>query len=200
MKYVNQLKYPHWLYVTRTEMEEEQKEIGRTTTVKTSACGLCAAVMVAHRLLPNCAFDLAEAIELSYAINANRLRGTRYKLYAPAFAEKLGLKYKASGDLDELRHCLRTGGAAVAIAGGDRCGHVGLFTHGGHFITIINEEPDGRFAILDPSYQEGKYEEEGRRGKVEVKNGCITLCTPETLLEECPMGKGDQAFFLFWRG
>ena len=46
----------------------------------------------------------------------------------------------------------------------DMCG---LFTHGGHYITILST--DGKDAcILDPSYKEGKYEEEGRQGKAEV--------------------------------
>ena len=46
MKYINQREYPDWLYVTRTDMDEEQRERGRVTTVASSACGLCAAVMV----------------------------------------------------------------------------------------------------------------------------------------------------------
>ena len=72
MKYVNQLEYPHWLYVTRTEMEDEkEREKGKTTTVRSSGCGLCSAVMVAHRLIPNCEFELRDALDLSYAVEAN---------------------------------------------------------------------------------------------------------------------------------
>ena len=40
MKYVNQKEYPDWLYVTRTDMEGEDKEKGRTTTISGSGCGL----------------------------------------------------------------------------------------------------------------------------------------------------------------
>lgn len=198
MKFVNQRDYPHWLYVTRTDMEEEaEREKGKTTTVASSACGLCSAVMVADRLLPNCAFDLGQAISLSYEVKANYRRGTSYARFAPAFAEKLGLRYENTRDLDALRHCLRTGGAAVALVTEHKDTPPGLFTHRSHYITIINEEPDGRFAILDPYFYEGKFDEEGRKGRVEVKYGYLILCAPEILMGE--LDEKYDALHLFWR-
>ena len=197
MKYVNQLKYTHWLYVTKTEMEGADHEHGKTTTVRRSGCGLCSAVMVADRLLPDCQFELEDALQLSYDSRANHNRGTDYKRFAPAFAEKLGLIYEGTKDLDRLLYCLRTGGAAVALVTA-REGHVGLFTKRGHYIAVIGEEPDGRVAILDPSYVEGKYEEEGRQGKVEMKFGVVALCDPQILAEEA--SEPEIPFHLFWRG
>lgn len=198
MKYVNQLEYPHWLYVTRTELEDEERRLsGKTTTVKSSGCGMCAAVMVADRLLPNCDFDLADAISLSYEVKANHRVGTSYTRFAPAFAEKLGLKWESSKNIEDLRRCLRTGGAAVVLVGGDHDDHIGLFTHGGHYMTVISEEADGRFAILDPSYRPDKFDEEGRPGKVEVKNGVVILCDAKTLEEETEIK--PTPYFLFWR-
>lgn len=199
MKYVCQLDYPHWLYITRTEQEGELKEKGKTTTIRSSGCGLCSAVMVADRLLPGCDFDLKAAIDLSYEVKANRARGTTYPLFAPAFAKRLGLKLEASADIEDLRRCLRTGGAAVVYVGGHYEDHVGVFSRGGHYIAAISEEPDGRFAILDPSYYEGKYEEEGRKGKVEVRNGVIALCSGETLASDIKR-EADKHYYLFWRG
>lgn len=197
MKYINQLDYPHMLYVTRTGFEGAARERGKTTTVKASGCGLCSAVMVADRLLPNCEFSLEDALELSYAAKANHKKGTDYDLFAPAFAEKLGLRWEASKDLEELRRCLRTGGAAVVLVDGDREGHIGLFTHGAHYITIISEEADGRFVILDPSFRPDKYEEEGRQGKVEIRNGVMVLCDGDTL--EVETEPEPTPYHLFWR-
>ena len=197
MKFVNQRDYPHWLYVTRTDMEDKDREYGRTTTVFTSACGLCSAVMVADRLLPNCGFELSDAIDLSYAVKANYRIGTAYSRFAPAFAEKLGLRLETSNDLEDLRKCLRTGGAAIVLARGDREGKVGLFTHTGHYVTAINEEPDGRIAILDPYFYDGKFDEEGRKGKVELRNNVIVLCDGETLSEEADVK--TVPYYLFWR-
>jgi archaeosine-15-forming tRNA-guanine transglycosylase len=102
-----------------------------------------------------------------------------------------------SGDLQRLLQCLRTGGAAVVHVR-EEDGKIGLFTHGGHYVAVIGEEPDGRVAVLDPSYKEGKYEEEGRKGKVEMKNGVIALCTPEVLDEDATHSR-DVCYYLFWR-
>ena len=65
MKFVRQLDYPHWLYITRTGHEGEEFEKGKTTTMATSGCGLCSAVMMAHQLIPNCQFELQDALDLS---------------------------------------------------------------------------------------------------------------------------------------
>lgn len=197
MRYVNQRDYPDMSYVTRANPKNINHEKGKHTTVSSSGCGLCSAIMVADRLLPSYRFELEDAIELSYSVGANHAIGTDPKLFFPAFAEKMGLKLVSTNDLDALLHCLRTGGAAVVHVGGDREGHIGLFTHGGHYMVIIGEEPDGRLAILDPSYCESKYEEEGRVGKVEVVNGVIVLCDPQILDGEGHVSKTH--YHLFWR-
>lgn len=198
MKYVNQLEYPDWLYVNRTEHEDAaEREAGKTKTIATSGCGLCAAVMVADRLLVDSKFELKDALRLSYDTKANHRKGTDYERFAPAFAEKLGFKLEMTDDAERVHYCLRTGGAVVVHSGGDREGYVGVFTHGGHYVTLINEEPDGRIAVLDPSYKEGKYEEEGRKGKVEMKNGYIGLCDLSVLAKDAE--NRSPGFYLFWR-
>ena len=197
MRYVNQLDHPHMLYVTRTELEGAARERGRTTKIAKSGCGLCSAIMVADRLLVNYKFDLDDAIQLSYDTKANHRVGTDYQRFAPAFAEKLGLRLEMTSDPEQLLRCLRTGGAAVAHVA-EREGYTAVFTHRGHYIAVIGEEPDGRLAILDPSYKEGKYEEEGRKGKVELKDGVIALCTPEVLHEDTKRER-DVVYYLFWR-
>lgn len=197
MKYVNQKKYPHIPYITRTRLEGQDWEKGQKTTISSSGCGLCSAIMVADRLLPNCEFDLDAALRISYETEANHAGGTDYRRFAPAFAEKLGLTMERTNDPERLLYCLRTGGASFTVTTGDRENYIGVFSHGKHCIALIGEEPDGRIAVLDPSYLEGKYEEEGRKGKVEVKNGCIALCSLQVLLEETK--DRDPAFYLFWR-
>lgn len=198
MKFINQRDYPHWLYVTRTDMVGEKKESGKTTTVATSACGLCSAVMVADRLLPNCGFDLSEALDLAYEVKANHGYGTDYRRFAPAFAEKVGLELQTSYEIADVRQCLRTGGAVIVLVGGDSEGHVGVFTKTGHYIVAVNEERDGRIAILDPYFYDGKFDEEGKTGKVELKYGVLALCTGEILDEEAKH-QSAVPYYLFWR-
>lgn len=200
MKFINQLDYPDVPYITRTKLEGEACEIGKTTTVKSSACGLCSSIIVADRLIPNCEFGLQDAIELSYSTEANHHIGTDYIIYAPAFAEKLGLSLKMITDpfdKSAVEECLKTGGAVVAHVGGDRKGYTGVFSHNGHYIAVIGVEPDGRFAVLDPAFTDQKFSEEGREGKVEVKNGCIALCDFSVLAEDT--SSRSPSYFLFHR-
>ncbi len=197
MKFINQRDYPHWLYVTRTDMEGEDKERGKTTTVFTSGCGLAAAVMAADRLLPNCDFDLKQALDISYETKANFKIGTQYRRFAPVFAERLGLRWESSKNVEDVIRCLTTGGTVVTAVYGDRDGKPGVFAHSGHFINVIGVEPDGRLAIMDPYLYDGKYEEEGRKGIVEMVHGVIILSPPEVLAKETE-GK-TSPFYLFWR-
>lgn len=199
MKFINQRDYPHWLYPTRVDMEGEAKETGKVTTVASSACGICCAVMVAHRLIPDCDFDLSQGLDLAYEAKANHNVGTDYRRYVPAFAEKMNLHYRFSDAMEDVLRCVRTGGAAIALVGGDRDGQVGLFTHKAHYIVVLNEEPDGRMAILDPSLFDGKFEEEGRQGKVEMKCGKLVLCSKEILDEEAKAQQKGTPYYLFWR-
>lgn len=197
MLYINQLDYGHVPYITRTSLQGEEYERGQKTTVRSSGCGLCAAMMMVDRLLPNMEFTLQQAVELSYASSANTVVGTNYACYAPALARKFGLKLQAGMDTEDLQNCLRTGGAAVVLVRGDRDGQKGLFTNRGHYMTVIGEEPDGRFAILDPSYKPGKFDGPDRQGKVEIKNEVVVLCSPEILAQEANPNR--LHYYLFWR-
>ena len=197
MKYISQLEFPDIPYITRYELEGEEREKGKSTTVRSSGCGLCSAIMVLDRLVPEYTFDLEDAVKFSYDCEANHRKGTNYKRFAPKFAEKFGLELEMSNDAERLRYCLRTGGAAVIHIKGDREGHVGVFSNGGHYSAAISEERDGRIAVLDPSYKEGKYEEEGRKGLVELKNGVIALCDMQVIIDDTL--PADPSFYLFWR-
>ena len=197
MKYLCQLDYENIPYITRTDDSGEDKLKGEKTTVRSSGCGLCSSIMVLDRLFVDYKFDLQDAIELSYSVKANYTRGTSYKRYAPTFAEKFNLEYEATSDPERLVYCLKTGGAAVAHIGGDREGHIGVFSHGGHYVAVIGVEKDGRLAILDPSYKEGKYLEEGRLNKVELKNEVIAICDIETIKQDT--ANRTPSYHLFWR-
>ncbi len=197
MKYVNQKEYPYWLYTTRHDFDGEEREKGKTTTISSSGCGLCSAVMVADRLIPNCEFGLKDAVAISYETNANRRKGTTYTRFAPAFCEKLGLNLEMSNDPERLRYCLRTGGVAVLHSKGDRDGYQGVFSEGGHYVVAISEERDGRIAVLDPSFREEKYTREDLRDLVEIKNGIIAVCDMQVVVDDTM--PAEPSFYLFWR-
>ena len=199
MRYENQRKHPHMLYVTRTSLEEKEREYGRTTTMKSSGCGLCAGVMMVDRLLPFYEFSLEDAIQLSYDSDANRVVGTSYIRLGPALAEKFNLRYQMSDKLEDLLNCVRTGGCAVVLVGRGKYdnGERGLFTKGGHYMTVISQEPDGRLAILDPAYEPTRYSDPKWEGLVEVKHDYVVLCDPQILHGETEGKTGP--YYLFWR-
>ena len=197
MKYVNQKKYPDIPYITGLALEGEAGERGKTTTVSSSGCGLCAAVMIADRLLPNCQFSLEDAMGISYACKANGYKGTTYTVFAPEFAKHCKLDLEMTCDPERLRYCLRTGGAAALHTKGNQEGHIGTFSTVGHWVVAISEERDGRIAVLDPAYKEGRYDREGRKGLVEVVHDVVALCSMETVVADT--GAADPCFYLFWR-
>ena len=199
MRYENQRKHPHMLYVTKTTLSDAQRECGRTTTMHSSGCGLCAGIMVVDRLLPFYEFSLEDSIQLSYDCGANKVVGTDYAYYGPALAERFNLRHEVSDKLEDLLNCIRTGGAAVVLVGRGQYdnGERGLFTKGGHYMTVINEEPDGRLAILDPAYEPDRYDGEKWEGLVEVKHGVVVLCDPQLLHGETKGKSGP--YYLFWR-
>lgn len=179
MKYINQLEYPLVVFRSNTgDPSDVKRNMGGT--FKASGCGVASAVMIADRLLVEPDFDIFDGIRMVEESHANYAPGTDHMLFAPWFAEKMGLDLLLTDSLDEVRNCLSTGGAVMALSTGDYQEHVGLFTHGGHFIAIVSQLRDGRVAVLDPAYSEGKFEEEGRKGLVRV-DGDLIYCTLEQI-------------------
>ncbi len=196
MVYLCQLDYPDIPYPTHTS--EPDNERGPHTTVKSSGCGLCSAVMMADRLLPFPHFTLEDALKLAMDSGANAWSGTSYRVLAPVLAERLGLEYEVTSDLDRLAEALKTGACAVAHVRKRPDGSPATFTNGGHYITVIGVEEERRFAILDPSYKEGKFDTPERAGKVEVVKDVLCLCCPEVLAEDiAPLG--DRGLYIFRR-
>ncbi len=200
MKYVNQLDYPYIRYVTGTMHPEAPW--GQKSTFASSACGLCSAIMVVDKLtIGNDDFGIKEALQLSYDNQANFEGGTNYLVYSQALAHKFGFKLKLSKDTDELIEALKNGACAVANVGGDReepdgSKYIGVFSHGGHYIFVESVREDGKVCILDPSQKPGKFDEEGRQGKVEVK-GHYLYCDPEVLKKDSD--NRTPSYYIFWR-
>ena len=137
-------------------------------TVASSGCGLCAACMVVENMTGQ-SFTPAEAVAMADACGAHDETGTEISILAPAVCEKFGLTYELTCDHGKMLQFLQNGeGMAIANSGGDREGWTGVFTHGGHFITLVSAK--GReICVMDPSMTPDKYESEGRKGKVRVE-------------------------------
>ena len=197
MRYVNQKQYPDIPYITRTSHEGEAYALGQKTTIASSGCGLCSAIMVLDRLLPSYNFELEDAIALSYEVNANYNAGTSPERFFPAFVKKFGLRYENTANQENLRRCLRTGGVGIVHVRANQTAYKAMFTKSGHYMTVISEEPDGCFAILDPSYVPGKYDQGEDFDKVEIVRDVIVHCPGDVLEKE--VGHHRPCYHMFWR-
>ena len=191
MLYLNQLDYEHIPYEHNLDAGGPPPGKG---TAAAAACGPCCLCMMVENLTLG-HMELTDCLKLSGELGANRQMGTDLKILGPVVAEKFGLTFETTDEVEVLVEHLRRGGMAVANSGGDREGYTGLFTHGGHYIAVLST--DGTDAcILDPSYKEGKYEEEGRQGKTEV-HAPFVYCSLDVLKEDC--SNRSPAFYLFGR-
>ena len=192
MKYINQLEYPHIPYPTCVKSEEYAPS-GKPTTVKSSGCGLCS-VCMAIDLLTDTNLDIEECVRMSMDCVANHSRGTDMNILGPVVAEKFGLEYSKTSELPEAIAHLEAGGVIVVHVGVPEGREIGLFTKGGHYMLLIST--DGKeFCILDPSYNEEKYEIPERAGKVNTKNAPYLYCDVNVVHSETKA----QRYHLFSR-
>ena len=192
MLYLNQLDYPNMHYNHNTDAGGAPEE---HSNVAKAGCGLCCVCMMVENLTQN-HLPLEECLALSEQLGANRKPGTDLKILGKEVAQRCGLAFTTTDDLDILIAHLQKGGMAVANSGGDRDGYKGVFTHGGHYIAVLSY--DGQdFCILDPSYKEGKFEEEGRQGKVDITHAPYLYCAAEVLKTDC--ANRSPAYYLFDR-
>lgn len=191
MLYLNQNDYrtvPYYHNVANGGVPEERRWIA------TSGCGICSACMIVEHLTTK-PLPLEECIKLSERSGANREIGTRMRLLGPLVAEIYDLDFEMTNDIDKLIAHLQAGGEAAVNVGGDHDDYVGLFSHKGHYIVAVST--DGKeVCILDPSYTVGKYEEEGRKGKVRV-NYPFAYCSVADLAAD--VQNREIPFYLFKR-
>lgn len=179
MLYLNQKKYPDMPYLHNMEAGGPPPDKGN---ISAAGCGLCCLCMAVEQLTVE-HFTLEECRQMSYDLKANQRPGTDLKILGPAVAEKFGLSYRGTDDIAEMEQHLRNGGLAIANSGGDREGYEGVFTHGGHYILVISTDGT-KLCILDPALEPGKFDSEGRRGKVTVKEPFV-YCSYEVLKKDC---------------
>ena len=196
MLFINQNDYPHIPYLT--DMEHPESFNATEGTVKTSGCGLCSACMVVD-LLTLDKLELEDCLEMSVSNKANMEPGTDMLILGPVFAEKYGLTMTTSNSILDVINCVQNGGAVIANPGGDQeeDNYIGVFTHGGHYIVIAEYNNDTEeFLILDPSYSDVKFHEEGREGKVR-EEAPLVYAKADLLIKEC--SNRDPGFYLFTR-
>ena len=186
MRYINQLEHEEIPYVTDTQHPDSKFAV--SGSVKIAGCGICSACMMVDRLTTE-TLSLEDCIGMSYAAEANQEPGTDMKRLGPALAERFRLSLTMTDDVDLLKHCLQAGGCCIVNVGGDREGHTGVFSRGGHYILAVSWA-DGVFRLLDPSDRPDKYE-----GTPVRHAGHFLLAEEAVLLADT--ANRSPAFYLF---
>ena len=192
MLYINQNYYSDMKYPTHTA---EKDHPSHANSVADAGCGLCSVCMMVDRLCME-EFTLEQCRDVAVECKANWSSGTDMTVLGPVIAEKFALDYKESNNIEEAEGCLRDGGCVIMNAGGDYAGHVGIFTAGGHYVCMLSVGKNGEYCILDPALKEGKFDREGRRGKVRVE-GEMCFVSAEIVAEET--ANRDPGYYLFRR-
>ena len=113
---------------------------------------------------------------------------------APPLCERFGLAFEATDDKEKVLEFLNNNrGMVIANPGGDREGHIGLFTTTGHYI-VLAEARQRTVRVLDPNLKPDSFDREGRRGMVFV-DGENIYCDIDVVVEDCL--NRSPAFFLF---
>ena len=188
-KFYCQLDYEHVPYPSPVG--------AKNGNIANNGCGVCAASMVAENML-GISFPPEESAKLAKACGAREGYGTDLYIYAPVFAEHVGLCVRDTEDAQEALRFLQEGrGMVIANTQGDRPadGYIGVFSNSGHYIVVA--AVNGTEALVwDPMYKEGsgRFDVPGRKGKVRL-DGTDAYADFSVLEQDCK----DRPFFLFWK-
>ena len=191
MLYLNQLEYPHLKY--DHNMAHGGPPEGRNS-VKTSGCGLCCACMVVDHLTDK-SLPIEDCVRLSEENGANLNLGTSMDVLGKIIADMYDLEFSYTNDIDCAIACLQKGGRVAALVSGDREDHKGLFSRRAHYILLLSYDGE-EFSILDPSFTDKKYTEEGRVGRVRVDKPFVYTSKKEIVLAT---ETKDPKYYLFSR-
>lgn len=195
MKFVCQLDYEHIPYRTNV-LNDAVSEADKIRNVRKSGCGLCSVIMMLDGLL-GVNLSVEDCVKISENCLANHAAGTDMKVLAPVIAEKYGLNYIQSSDVNEAIKHLQNGGMIVAHVGVPTGKNIGLFTKGGHYILLVSTDGED-FCILDPSYTDDKFTIPERVGRVNFSNAPYLYCNVDVLDSETKPEK-EVKYYMFSR-
>lgn len=195
MKFVCQLDYEHIPYRTNV-LNDSVSEVDKIRNVRKSGCGLCSVIMMLDGLL-GVNLSVEDCVKISENCLANHAAGTDMKVLAPVIAEKYGLNYFQSSDVNEAIKHLQNGGMIVAHVGVPTGKNIGLFTKGGHYILLVSTDGED-FCILDPSYTDDKFTIPERAGRVNFSNAPYLYCNVDVLDSETKPEK-EVKYYMFSR-
>ena len=182
MNFYCQLDYKHIPYVSPTSLNGNIADNG---------CGVCCASMIIEEI-KGLDFPPEICAVFSKQSGAREGFGTDMRILAPAISKEFNIPVVSTLDTKEVISFLKKKqGFVIANTIGDREDWIGVFSDGRHYIVLTSLE-DNTVGVLDPMYREGRYDVEGRKGKVRMDG--FTAYADFSVVENDCMGKTYYMF------
>ena len=184
MKFYCQLDYKHIPYVSPTSLNGNIADNG---------CGVCCASMIIEDI-KGIDFPPEVCAIFSKQSGAREGFGTDMRILAPAISKEFDIKVKPTLDTKEVISFLENKqGYVIANTIGNREDWIGVFSDSRHYIVLISIH-DNIVGVLDPLYRDGRYDIEGRKGKVTM-DGYVAYADFRVVENDC-VGK---PYYLFYK-
>lgn len=121
--------------------------------------------------------------DFAVAKGARAAEGTDMARLSQAVCERFKLSCKVSNDINALIAAVSDGAMAICNVSGDRTGHKGVFSTGGHFVVCIGAGA-GIVTLYDPGIYAEKYDTAWRKAKVSAWGNAL-VSDAITLDEDC---------------
>ena len=156
-----------------------------------NGCGVCCGSMVIEAL-KGISFPPEVCAVFSKQSGAREGFGTDMSILAPALANQFDLKVtKTTDEAEVLNFLSQHTGLVIANTAGDREGWTGVFSDSRHYI-VVADACDTLVEVWDPMYTVGRYETQGRKGKVRV-DGKIAYADFSVVVNDC----NGRPYYLF---
>ena len=191
MLFVSQHDFPGGCFSIQSDLKSEQPSY---ESIERSGCGICAMMMAIEQLKSH-SMQIQDAVRIAEECGSTERGFVDMNIYGKACAEKFGLKMDVSIDVEYVEECLDAGGCVIVNVKGDYEGFRGLFSHHGHYMTIISHD-ENEFCLLDPGFDKEWYESPERKCKVRTV-GYFLYVSPEILMNN--LQTENSGFFCFRR-
>lgn len=135
-----------------------------------------------------------ETAAFALECGARAASGTNMRRLAAQAALYWSLTVETTNDTATLLSALQDGAMAICNVSGNRIGHKGIFSTGGHYVVAVAGDASC-MQVLDPGIYPGKFRA-AYRAAVVTQLGDVLLCSPETLEMDC---KGRSPRYYIFR-
>jgi len=164
-------------------------------TIATSGCGPSSFCNV-YNALTNGNKLIPEFITFSLN-HGYRVNGGTLNSFMKGAADAYGLNYEASSDVNYVIQRVKEGAMATLVTSG-RSGFKGIFTSGGHFISLQGYTDDGYFVVGDSYFYKGKFTATANR-KAAVANKQLAYDETKKLIWCKPdLIHSENSYKLYW--